>query len=71
MLANNIWRLLGELFEKILFIPYDFFRLSTGEDNWWSSNLMNFIFLFIFFIMMGYWTKLMISYKKAGKEDEA
>lgn len=69
MLANNIWKLIGQLFEKILFAPYDAFR--HGSDNWWTSNFINWILIIIGFIALFYWMSKMYSYKRNGKEDEA
>ncbi len=69
MLANNIWELIGQLFEKILFLPYDIFR--HGAENWWSSNLVNWILIIIGFIALFYWMGQMYGYRKNGKEDEA
>jgi hypothetical protein len=69
MLANNIWKLTGEFFEKVLFAPYDALRLGT--DSWWSSNIVSFFFMATGFVMFMYWMKLMRSYKRSGKEDEA
>lgn len=69
MLANNIWELLGKLFENVLFIPYNFFRL--GLKGWWTSNIMNWMLIIIGFIALFYWMGQMFQYKKNGKEDVA
>jgi len=68
MLANNIWKLTGELFEWA-FAPFNALRLGT--DSWWSSNIVSFLFMAAGFVMFMYWMKLMRSYKRSGKEDEA
>ena len=69
MLANNIWKLIGQLFEKIIFAPYDMLR--HGTDNWWTSNLVSWILVLIGFIALFYWMDKMYGYKRNGKEDEA
>jgi len=68
MLANNIWKLTGELIEKAL-APYEAIRL--GADNWWTSNSISWIFIGIGLIALFYWMGQMFSFKKNGKEDIA
>jgi uncharacterized membrane protein len=69
MLANSFFELLGKFFENILFIPYDLFR--NGISGWWTSNMVNWIFVIIAFIAFFYWMGQMNQFKKQGKEDEA
>lgn len=69
MLANNIWELLGKLFENVLFIPYNFFRLAL--KGWWTSNTMNWLIILIGFVMLFWWMAQMYQFKKDGKEDQA
>ena len=69
MLANNIWKLIGELFEWA-FAPFEALRLGTN-DSWWISNIVNFAFLAIGVVMFIYWMGLMRGYKKNGTEDQA
>lgn len=40
------------LFVDVLFAPYDSFRFS---ENWWSANIINWIFMIIGFAAMVYW----------------
>ena len=68
MLANNIWKLTGELIEKSLAV-YESLRL--GSDNWWTSNIVSWIFIGIFFISLFYWMGQMFGYNRNGKEDVA
>jgi hypothetical protein len=69
MLANNIWELIGQLIEILVFVPYNFFRLDA--DNWWTSNFVNWILVVIGFVALFYWMGQMYSYKRNGKEDKA
>ncbi len=69
MLANNIWELIGKFFENVLFIPYNFFRLTI--ENWWTSNFVNWILIGVGFIALFYWMSQMYAYKRQGKEDTA
>ena len=66
MIANNIFRIIGELFTEGLFIPFDLIR---SDENWWTSNIINFLFIGVFFVLLGYWMKESVRFKKEGTED--
>jgi hypothetical protein len=68
MLANNIWKITGELIE-MTFAPYQSLRLSEG--SWWSSNVISWVFIGIALVALFYWMNQMFGYKKNGKEDIA
>jgi len=68
MLANNIWKLTGELIEKSLGF-YESIRINS--DNWWTSNIISWIFIGIGLMGLFYWMGQMFGYKKEGKEDTA
>ena len=68
MLANNIWKLIGKLFEWA-FYPYE--TLRRGTDSWWTSNIVSWILIGIGFIAFIYWMSMMFRFKREGKEDEA
>ncbi len=68
MLANNIWKIIGELIDKGL-APYKTLRLHT--HGWWDSNLVSWIFISIGLIALLYWMNQMFGFKKSGKEDVA
>lgn len=61
MIANNIFRALGDFFTNVLFVPYDFFR---SIDGWWSSNILNTIIVLIGFIATFYWLGKMVKYER-------
>jgi hypothetical protein len=69
MLANNIWKLIGWVFENFIFAPFDMLR--HGSSNWWTSNIVSWILILIGFIALFYWMSKMYSFKRNGKEDEA
>ncbi len=69
MLKLSFFEALGAFFENVLFLPYDFFRLTLA--NWWGSNLINWVFLIIGFIAFFYWMGQMYMFKSQGKEDMA
>ncbi|AEK23991.1 DUF6341 family protein [Capnocytophaga canimorsus] len=55
------------LFDKILFIPLDFLR-SLELENWWTANLLNWIFIIIGFVFFIYWLGQLNKFNK-NKED--
>jgi uncharacterized membrane protein YqaE (UPF0057 family) len=68
MIANNIWKIIGDYTEKVLLQPYEVLRHS---GDWWTSNIVN-IILFAMGVIMGlWWMAQMFKYKRTGKEDEA
>ena len=69
MLTLGFFEFLGKVFENFLFLPYDFFRLIL--TNWWSSNLINWLFLILGFVAFFYWMGQMSQFKRQGKEDSA
>ncbi len=66
MIANNIFKAIGDFCTDVAFAPFDSFRFT---DNWWSSNIINFAFIAVFFVLLGYWMKESIRFKKEGTED--
>jgi hypothetical protein len=66
MIANNIFRIIGDVFTEILFIPFDAIR---SDENWWTSNVINFLFIGVFFVLLAYWMKESVRFKKEGTED--
>lgn len=66
MIANNIFRAIGDFFTNVLFAPYHEIRL--GVDNWWVQNTFSWILIVITFGFFFYWLGEMRKYKKAGNE---
>lgn len=66
MIANNIFKAIGDFCTNVLFAPFEGFRFL---DNWWSSNIINFAFIAVFFVLLAYWMKESIRFKKEGTED--
>tara|TARA_R110002126_G_scaffold99202_3_gene230323 strand:- start:30747 stop:30956 length:210 start_codon:yes stop_codon:yes gene_type:complete len=69
MIASNIFRWIGSLFTDILFIPFD--ALRKGDLNWWLSNGINWLFLFVLLGLLYYWMKQSKKFKDEGTEDRA
>ncbi|SHG59124.1 DUF6341 family protein [Flagellimonas flava] len=57
-----------DLFVNYLFAPYDVFRFM---ENWWSSNLVNWVFAIIGFVAMVYWMKELKIFNDNGEEDKS
>ena len=65
MIANNIFKAIGDFFTNVLFAPYHEIRFS---DNWWLQNTVSWVFIVITFIAFFYWLGELRKYKKAGNE---
>jgi len=65
MIANNIFKAIGDFCTNVLFKPYDALR---SMDNWWLQSTISWIFIVITFIAFFYWLNELKKYKKAGTE---
>lgn len=57
-----------DLFVNHLFWPYDFFRFM---HNWWSSNIINWIFFLLGIVAMFYWLSQLKIFNDRGEEDKS
>ncbi len=64
MIANNIFRAIGDFSTDIAFKIYDIFR---SMDGWWTSNTVNVVFIALGFIALFYWLGQMVSHNRAGE----
>lgn len=73
MLALNIFKLIGDLFTNVLFLPYNWLRLTVAKADagWWTSNGVNFLFVLVLIVLLGYWMKESLKFKREGTEDRA
>ncbi|RPD96445.1 uracil phosphoribosyltransferase [Aureibaculum marinum] len=62
MIANNIFRAIGDFFTNVLFVPYDYFRFM--DSGWWSSNIINTVFVSLGFIAAFYWLGQMVKHQR-------
>lgn len=65
MIANNIFKAIGDFCTNVLFAPYNSIR---SMDNWWTQNTISWVFIVITFIAFFYWIGEIRKYKKAGTE---
>jgi hypothetical protein len=56
------------LFVDFLFLPMDWLR-ELELTNWWTANILNWIFIIIFCAAMTYWIK-QLNIFKSNNEDE-
>ena len=59
---------LEDLFVNGLFWPYDFFRFMS---NWWTSNVVNWIFAILGATAMIYWLMQLKKFNDSGEEDKS
>lgn len=73
MIAGNIFKWIGSLFTEVLFLPFEFLRLSiaTKDFGWWTSNAINWGFLLILLVLFAYWMKESKRFIDEGTEDRA
>lgn len=65
MIANNIFKAIGDFFTNVVFSPFDALR---SMDNWWLQSTISWIFIIITCIATMYWIGEIRKYKKAGNE---
>jgi hypothetical protein len=65
MIANNIFRAIGDFFTDILFYPFEALRFI---DNWWLQTTVSWIFIAISFVALFYWLGELRKYKQSGEE---
>lgn len=58
----------ADLFVNHLFWPYDFFRFM---ESWWTSNLVNWVFVIIGMVAMAYWLNQLKIFNDRGEEDKS
>jgi hypothetical protein len=68
MIASNIFRLIGDFFTWA-FAPFEALRLNSS--NWFTANTVNWIFMVVLLLLLGYWMKECFRFKREGIEDSA
>jgi Kef-type K+ transport system membrane component KefB len=59
-----------DLFVNVLFAPYDALR-ALELDNWWTANIVSWLFVVICFVAFIYWMKQLKSYNDNNEEDKS
>lgn len=57
-----------DIFVNYLFAPLDLLRFT---DNWWVSNVINWIFFVICFVAFVYWMKQLKIFNDREEEDKS
>lgn len=55
------------LFEEILFIPLNYLR-DLELENWWTANLISWIFILVAIVFFVYWLGQLRKYGKKNDE---
>ncbi|WP_460220449.1 DUF6341 family protein [Psychroserpens sp. MEBiC05023] len=59
-----------DLFVNVLFAPFDALR-ALELENWWTANMMSWIFIIIGIIAMVYWMLQLKKYNDNNEEDKS
>tara|TARA_Y100000287_G_C14097530_1_gene293500 strand:+ start:417 stop:644 length:228 start_codon:yes stop_codon:yes gene_type:complete len=59
-----------ELFETVLFVPFNTLR-ETELENWWISNIVTWIFLLILIVSFSYWMFELKKFSDNNEEDKS
>lgn len=59
----------ASIFVDFLFVPMDWLR-ELELTNWWTANLINWIFIIICMGAMVYWTKKLNIFKKNNEDND-
>ncbi|MFK5957619.1 MAG: uracil phosphoribosyltransferase [Lutibacter sp.] len=65
MIANNIFKAIGDFCTNVLFKPFDALR---SMDNWWLQTSISWVFIVITFIAFIYWLSVLKKNQKAEIE---
>jgi heme/copper-type cytochrome/quinol oxidase subunit 4 len=59
-----------ELFETVLFVPFNTLR-ETELENWWISNIVTWVFLLILIVSFSYWMLELKKFSNNNEEDKS
>lgn len=65
MIANNIFKAIGDFFRSVLFAPYEEIRFM---DSWWVQNMVSWVFILIALIAFLYWLRELKKYQNTENE---
>jgi len=67
---NDFFNGIADLFVDVLFAPFDALR-ALELENWFSANIMSWIFMAIGFVAFVYWMLELKKYDANGEEDKS
>ena len=59
-----------DLFVNVLFTPFDSLR-ELELENWWSSNLLSFLFIVVGLVAFIYWMLQLKKFNDNNEEDKS
>ena len=59
-----------ELFETVLFVPFNVLR-EIELENWWISNIVTWVFLLILIVSFSYWMLELKKFSDNNEEDKS
>ena len=65
MIANNIFRVIGDFFTNVAFKPFDTIYFM---DNWWLQNAFSWVLVIITGYAFVYWMRQLKKFKNEGAE---
>lgn len=65
---KDFFKAIESLFVDVLFAPYDALRFT---ENWWTSNLVNWLFFIVGFAAMIYWINQLKLFNDNNEEDKS
>ncbi len=65
MIANNIFRAIGDFFTNVAFAPFDGIRFI---ENWWVQNILNWVLIAITMYAFIYWMRQLKKFKQEGAQ---
>lgn len=67
---KDIFYAIQDLFVNVLFAPFDALR-ALELENWWTANIMSWLFIVVGFIAMVYWMLELKKFNDNNEEDKS
>ncbi|MEM5565615.1 uracil phosphoribosyltransferase [Psychroserpens sp. AS72] len=67
---KDFFNAIQDLFVDFLFAPFDALR-ALELENWWSANLISWMFIIICIVAMVYWMLQLKEHSKNNEEDKS
>jgi len=66
MIANNIFKAIGDFFTNVAFAPLDWIR--NDVDSWWAQSAISWVFIIIASVAFVYWMGQLKKFSDEGTE---